>query len=82
MTVKESFNALLKEKGYASLHDFCLKNQMDYANMNKRVNGIKQKIEIQNAFKIANMLKVPVEDIIAIFYPEEWDENRDTIERG
>lgn len=82
MTVKESFNALLQEKGYSSLHDFCLKNQMDYANMNKRVNGIKQKIEITNAFKIANMLKVPVETIISIFYPEEWEENRDTIERG
>lgn len=80
MTVKESFNELLKKKGYASLHDFCLKNQMDYANMNKRVNGIKQKIEITNAFKIANILKVPVETIISIFYPEEWEENRNNIE--
>lgn len=80
MTVKENFNALLIKKGYASLHDFCLKQQIDYANMNKRVNGIKQKIEISYAFKLADMLKVPVEEIIAIFYPDEWQENRSFIE--
>lgn len=82
MTPKEAFNELLKKKGYTSVHDFCLKQQIDYANMNKRVNGIKQKIEISFAFKLANMLKVPVEDIIAIFYPNEWQENRSLIEEN
>ena len=80
MTVKENFNALLIKRGYANLHDFCLKQQIDYANMNKRVNGIRQKIEISYAFKLADMLKVPVEEIIAIFYPDEWQENRSFIE--
>jgi hypothetical protein len=81
MTPKENFNELLQKKGYSSLHDFCMKQQIDYANMNKRVNGKKQKIEIAYAFKLANMLKVPVDEIIAIFYPEEYAENQqNTIE--
>lgn len=81
MTVKDNFNALLKQKGYASLHDFTCKNNIDYANMNKRVLGKKQKIEIPFAFKIANILKVPVDDIIKIFYPVEYNENQ-TISNG
>ena len=80
MTTKEMFNALLIEKGYSTLYDFCLKNHIDYSNMSKRVNGKKQKIEISFAFKIANILKVPVDRIIAIFYPSEYEENLAVIE--
>lgn len=80
MTTKELFNVLLIKKGYTSLHDFCLKNQIDYSNMNKRVNGVRQKVEIAWMFKIANMLHVPVEEIVSIFYPNEWEENRSLIE--
>ena len=74
------FNDLLHQKGYTSLHDFCMKNQIDYANMNKRVNGIRQKVEIAWMFKIANILHVPVEEIVHTFYPTEWEENRSLIE--
>lgn len=76
MADKDKFNELLKKKGYSSLHDFCLKNQIDYANMNKRVNGIRQKVEIAWMFKLANMLKVDIMEIITIFYPEEVKENK------
>ena len=82
MNVKDEFNKLIKEKGYASLYDFCMKNQIDYANMNKRVGGVRQKIEICFMFKIANMLHVPVETIIEIFYYDEWITNRAMIDEG
>lgn len=81
MTTKEMFNNLLAKKGYSSLHDFCIQQKIDYANMNKRVNGIRQKIEISYMFKLANILHVPIETIIEIFYPDEWQENRSLIER-
>ena len=80
MDKKEAFNKLLHEKNYASLYDFCMKNQIDYANMSKRVGGIRQKIEIGYMFKLANILHVPVETIIEIFYPEELKENRSNIQ--
>ena len=75
MKTKELFYELLHEKGYASLYDFCSRANIDYGNMNKRVNGIRQKIEIAYAFKLANILKVPIERIISIFYPTEYSEN-------
>lgn len=76
MDKKEAFYKLLISKGYTSLYDFCMKNQIDYANMNKRVGGVRQKIEIAFMFKIANMLHVPVETIIEIFYYDDWITNR------
>lgn len=81
MTTKELFNELLAKHNYSSLHDFCYKQNIDYSNMNKRVNGIRQKIEVQFLFKLANMLHEPVETLIEIFYPEEWKENRSLIEK-
>lgn len=79
MTTKDTFNNLLKEKGYASLHDFTCKNDIDYGNMYKRISGKTQKIEILFAFKLANILKVPVDDIIKIFYPNEYAENQSIV---
>lgn len=79
MTTKEMFNELIKEKGYSSICDFSRKNNIDYSNMNKRINGVQRKIEIPFAFRIANILKVPVDDIIRIFYPEEYQENQDLL---
>ena len=76
MDRKEAFNKLIREKGYNTLYDFCLKNQLDYSNMSKRVGGTRQKIEIGYMFKVANILHVPVETIIEIFYYDEWITNR------
>ena len=76
MNTKEEFNKLLKKQGYESLYEFCMKNQIDYSNMSKRVGGVRQKIEISFMFRIANMLHVPVETIIEIFYYDDWITNR------
>lgn len=76
MTVKERFDKLLHSKGYASLYEFCKTNELDYGNMNRRVNGVKQKIEIAFAFKLANILELPIEQIIEVFYPDEYKENQ------
>lgn len=76
MTVKENFIALLKEKGYKSFYEFCISNKIDYSNMNKRISGQKQKVEISFMFKLADILQTPIEKIIEIFYPDEWKENR------
>ena len=78
MTTKEQFTKLINSKGYVTLYDFCLKNGIDYSNTNKRLTG-KQKIAIDWMFNLANILHVPVEDIIKIFYIEEWKANRKQI---
>ena len=79
MTVKENFISLIKSKGFKNLRQFCLAAGIDYANMSKRLTGIKQKIEIGFAFKLANVLRVDVSEIIKIFYPDEYKENQELI---
>lgn len=81
MSTKEMFNDLLKKKGYTSLRDFCLQSKIDYPNMNKRVNGIRQKIEIAFIFKLANLLNESYTTIVEIFYPDEVAANRDCIRK-
>ena len=80
-STKEMFLALLKSKGYPSLNSFCLAFSLDYGNMNRRVNGVKRKVEISFMFKLADMLNEPVETIISIFYPIEWAENRKHVKK-
>lgn len=83
MDKKEAFNKLITTKGYKSLYDFCLTNNIDKSNMSKRLanSDTRQKIEIGFMFKIANILHVPVEKIIEIFYEDDWKENRSLIEK-
>lgn len=76
MDTKERFLKLLKEKGYSNLRQFCVEVGIDYPNMDKRVKGVRQKIEISFMFKLANLLHVPVETIIEIFYYDDWITNR------
>lgn len=80
MTTKDKFRKLINEKGYTTLKSFCIDAGIDDSNMNKRLTGVRQKIEIGFMFKLANHLHVPVEEIIKIFYPSEWEENRSLIE--
>lgn len=79
MSTKEMFNKLLEKKGYSSLHDFCIQAKIDYPNMTKRVNGVRQKIEIAFIFKLANLLNESYTTIVEIFYPEEVAENKKLI---
>lgn len=81
MNTKELFCKLLYEKGYTSINDFANRNGIDPSNMHKRVKGITQRVEIGWMFKIANILHVPVEEIVHIFYIDEWNENRSLIEK-
>lgn len=75
MATKELFLKLITSKGYSTLYDFCLKNGIDYSNTNKRLTG-RQKIAIDWMFNLANILHEPIEVIIEIFYPDEYQENR------
>lgn len=83
MDKKEVFTKLLNAKGYKSIYEFCESNGIDRHNMSKRLSPTetRQRIEVGFMFKIANLLHVPIETIIEIFYPEEFKENRSLIEK-
>lgn len=80
MTRKEAFNAVLKRHGYRSLNNFCLENKIIQTNLNKRVKDESIKVELPLLFNLANILHEPIETLIEIFYPDEWQENRNNIE--
>lgn len=79
MARKDEFSKLVKSKGYKNVTDFCYQQHIDVSNMSKRLLGT-QKIELSYMFKIANMLQVPIDTIIEIFYTEEMQNNRENIE--
>ena len=80
MTCKEAFNEVLKRHGYRSINNFCIENKIIQTNLNKRIKDESIKVELPILFNLANILHEPIETLIEIFYPDEWQENRNSIE--
>lgn len=80
MTRKEAFNEVLKRHGYRSINNFCIENKIIQTNLNKRIKDESIKVELPILFNLANILHEPIETLIEIFYPDEWQENRNSIE--
>lgn len=80
MTRREKFNELLTKHGYRSLNQFCIENKLQQTNFNKRLKDESIRVDIDNLFLMANLLHEPIEKIIEIFYPDDWQENRNNIE--
>lgn len=80
MTRKEAFNEVLKRHGYRSINNFCIENKIIQTNLNKRIKDESIKVELPILFNLANILHEPIETLIEIFYPDEWQENRNNIE--
>ena len=80
MSRREQFSELLKKHGYTSINNFCVVNQLMQSNVNNRAKNESIKVELPILFSWANILHEPIETLIQIFYPEEWQVNRDNIE--
>jgi len=75
----EALTLILKKHGYRSVNQFCVDNKIPQTNMSKRLRGT-QKVELPLLFSWATMLHEPVDTLIEIFYPEEMEANRNSIE--
>ena len=67
---KELFYDLIKSKGYSSFRAFCREVNIAPGNLHSNLTG-RFELSLDRAFLIANTLKVPIDTILAIFYPEE-----------
>ena len=76
---KEKFITYIKEHGYKSVRSLAIDAGIDTANLFTNLNS-KWGLSIQRAFRIANTIGVPVEEILEIFYEEELAENRKAVE--
>lgn len=70
MNKKEQFYTLIKSKGFSSFREFCKAAGVGPGNAFTNLNDTFE-LSISRAFVYAGVLKVPVDTILAIFYPEE-----------
>lgn len=82
MSRKEKFKALIKRHGYSSINNFCVENKMNQSNFNGKLNDENIQPTLPSLFQLANILHEPIDIIIEIFYPEEFQENRELTNEG
>jgi transcriptional regulator with XRE-family HTH domain len=75
---KEEFLVIVKEAGFKSLRQFALEAGIDVANLNTNLNGT-YSIQIDRMFKIADTLKVSIDEVVEMFYPERYAKNDEIV---
>lgn len=69
-TTKEQFYTLIKNKGFKSFREFCRAAGVGPGNAHTNLDGTFE-LSISRAFVYAGVLQVPIDTILAIFYPDE-----------
>ena len=72
---KERLFELIQAAGYENYRQFCLDAGLNQSNLYSNLDGT-WKMSIKRMFKVANLLGVSIMEILAIFYPEELEENQ------
>ena len=72
---KEKLLFLIKEAGYDNYRQFCKDIGLDQSNLYCNLDGT-WNISVKRMFQIANHLGVHINQILEIFYPEEFAENQ------
>ena len=75
---KEKLWSMIEAAGYENIRQFCKDVGIDQSNLYSNLDGT-WKMSMARMFKVANLLKVPVLDIVEIFYPEELAENKNIL---
>lgn len=68
--MKEQFYTLIKSKGFKSFREFCRAAEIGPGNAYTNIDGT-FKLSMDRAFTFARVLEVPIDTILAIFYPDE-----------
>ncbi|WP_022769151.1 helix-turn-helix domain-containing protein [Butyrivibrio sp. NC2007] len=71
---RDKLNSLIKKAGYRNMRHFSEELGINEANLYSNLKG-KWGMSINRMFKVANLLKCPIDTIIEIFYPEEYYKN-------
>lgn len=76
--IKMELEKLVKSRGYASLNAFSSDCGINTSNLYTNLRS-KWGLSMKRAFLLSNKLGVPVEQILEIFYKEQFDENRQIV---
>lgn len=77
-TIKERFISFAKEHGYANLHQVSKATGIESGNLYSNLTG-KFDPSIKRLFLIANTMRVPIDDVINIFYEKEMKTNQSLV---
>lgn len=77
--MKEKFYELMKAQGFVSLRQFAKATGIQVGNVYSNLCG-RWKLSIDRAFIYATTLGVPIDTILEIFYEEEMEENRRSVD--
>lgn len=80
LTVKEKFIKYINEHGYPSVLSLANACGINSANLFTNLNS-QWGMSVKRAFIIANTMGVPVEEILYIFYEDEYKENARAIKK-
>ena len=76
---KRRFLLLLEKQGFRSINQFSDAVGMSSGNVHLNLSGV-HGLSIERAFRYANVLGVPVDEVIYAFHHEEMIENRRAVE--
>ena len=76
---KKRFLRLLERQGFRSINQFSVAVGMSSGNVHLNLSGV-HGLSIERAFRYANVLGVPVNEVIDAFFHEEMIENGRTVE--
>ncbi len=77
MSTKEQFYKMIEDAGFKGLRDFGRATGIQACNILPNLKG--RDLSMQRLFIYANTLKLPVTDILRVFYPEEMRVNTDIV---
>ena len=72
---KEALQKLILDAGYCNMRQFCKDLGVDQSNLYSNIDGT-WGMSMKRMFKVANLLGVPILQIVEIFYPNELAENQ------
>ena len=80
MSVKDNFELLVKSHGFTNINQLCNVVGIASSNLYSNLRNV-WGMSIKRMFKIANALNCPVEEVISVLYPEEYEKNQEIVDR-
>lgn len=71
---KKRFMALLKKQGFRSINQFAIACGMPSGNVHLNLSGV-YAVTVDRAFRYANTLGVPIDEVLDAFYHDAMKEN-------
>jgi len=81
MTKKEKFELLVKTHGFANISQFAKEAGIADSNIYSNLDNGRWNISIKRMFQMAKVLHCHIDEVISIFYPEEYLENMEIVDQ-